>query len=90
MNKENDWEHVTEASMEEGPIKNVTGEEIAIAIKVMKPRKAAGPFEVCAEMIFAREERVSVMMEFCQRVLDGKGMPDEWQTNVLVPIFKRK
>ena len=30
------------------------------------------------------------MVELCQHVLDGKGMPDEWQTSVLVPIFKGK
>ena len=36
MNKENDRDYVTEGSMVEGPIKNVTREEIAIAIKVMK------------------------------------------------------
>ena len=29
-------------------------------------------------------------MELCQRVLDGKEMPDKWQTSVLVPIFKQK
>ena len=28
------------------------------------------------------------MVELCQGVLDGKEMPDEWQTSVLVPIFK--
>ena len=33
MNKENDWDHVTAASMVEGPIKNVTREEMAVAIK---------------------------------------------------------
>ena len=36
------------------------------------------------------EVGASVMVELCQRVLDGKGMPDEWQTSVLVPIFKGK
>ena len=41
MNKENDWDHVTEARMVEGSIKNVTREEMAIAIKVMKPGKTA-------------------------------------------------
>ena len=30
------------------------------------------------------------MMEFCQSVLDLKEMLDEWQTNVLVPSFKKK
>ena len=37
VNKENDWDHVTGAGMVEGPIGNVTREEMAIAIKVMKP-----------------------------------------------------
>ena len=56
---------------------------------MMKPGTAAGPSEVCAEMISVNGEvEVSVMVEFCQRVLDGKGMPDEWQTSALVPIFK--
>ena len=70
-------------------LKNVTREEMAMAIKVMKPGKAAGSSEVFAEMISASGEvGVSVMVEFCQRVLNGKGMPDEWQISVLVPIFK--
>ena len=30
------------------------------------------------------------MMELCQRVLDGRGMPDEWKTSVIVlKIIKR-
>ena len=64
MNKENDWDYVTAASMVKGPIKNVTRQEIAIVIKVMKPGKAAGPSEVCAKMISASGEvGVSVMVE---------------------------
>ena len=77
--------------MIEGPTKNVTHEEMAIAIKVMKPGKAAGTSKVCANMISANEEvGVSVMVKLCQRMLDRKGIPDEWQTSVLVPIFKEK
>ena len=30
------------------------------------------------------------MLQLCQRVLDGKGIPDEWKTSVVVPIFKGK
>ena len=81
MKKENDCDHVTEASIVEGPIKNVTREEMAIAINVMKPGKAAGPSEVCAKMISASGKvGFSMMVELCQHVLDGKEMPDEWQT----------
>ena len=29
-----------------------------------------------------------VMVEFCQSVLDGRGMLDEWALSVVVPIFK--
>ena len=36
------------------------------------------------------EVGVSVMVELCQRVLDGKGMPSKWQTSALAPIFKEK
>ena len=28
------------------------------------------------------------MVKLCQGVLDGKEMPDRWQTSVLVPIFQ--
>ena len=66
------------ASAVEGPIKNVTSEEMAIVIKMMKPGKAAGPSEVCAEMISASGEvGVSMIVELCQRVLDRKGMLDK-------------
>ena len=62
-----------------------------IAVKAIKPGKAAGPFEVCAKVIPASGEvRITVMMEFCQRVFDGEGMPFERQTSVLVPIFRTK
>ena len=63
---------------------------MAIAIKVMKPGKAAEPSQVSSEMISASEVGISVIVELCQRVLDGKGTPDKWQTSVLVPIFKGK
>ena len=42
-------------------------------------------------MIVASDEiEVKVMMELCQRVLNDRGMPDEWKTSVIVPIFKTK
>ena len=57
----------------------------------MKPGKAAGPSEVCAEMTSASGEvGVDLMVELCQHALDRKGMPDEWQTSVLVTIFKKR
>lgn len=45
--------------------------------------------EVSVEMIAVSGEiGIDVMVELCQSVLDGRGMPDEWVLSVVVPIFK--
>ena len=31
-----------------------------------------------------------VRIKLCQRILNGRGMPDEWKTSAIVPIFKGK
>ena len=57
----------------------------------MKSGKATGPSEVSVEMIVASGKiGVKVMMELCQRVLDGGEILDECKTSVIVPIFKGK
>ena len=64
---------MTEASVVEEPIEKVRREEMAIAIKMMKPEKAAESFEVCAEMMSASGEvRVSEIFELSQREECGK------------------
>ena len=43
------------------------------------------------EMINASGEvGFDVMMKLCQRVLDGKEMPENWKMNMMVPIYKEK
>ena len=78
MNKENKWDHTMETVVVEGPMEKVTHNKIVKVMQRMKLGKATEPFEVSAEMIAASGEiRVKVMMELCQHVLDGRGMPDE-------------
>ena len=61
------------------------------AINKMKLVKAAGPLEANMDMIIASGKfSVGVMKKICQRVLDGKDMPEKWKTSVVVPIFIRK
>ena len=31
---------------------------------------------------------IRVLMELFQNILDGKGMPVDWATSVIIPIFK--
>ena len=75
----------------EGPVKKVARNEIVEAIQNMKSGKITGASKVSMEMIVASGKiGVKVMMELCQRVLDGRGIPNEWKTSVIVPIFNGK
>ena len=90
-NEENEWDRMVETDLVEGPVEKVARNKIVEAIQSMKSRKATGPSEVSVQMIVASGEiGVKVMMELCQSVLDDRGMPDEWKTSVIVPIFKGK
>ena len=72
MNQENEWDHMVETDVVEGPVEKVFCNEIAEAMQRMKLEKATGPSEVSVKMIVARGKfRVKVMMELCQHVLDG-------------------
>ena len=91
MNEENEWDQNVMAELMEGPVERVGREEVVKAIKEMKAEKAAGPSEVSFEMIAASGEiGFGVMVELCQGVLDGRGMPDDWAPSVVVPIFNGK
>ena len=91
MNVENEWDQMVEVGMVERPVEGVTDEEVMEAMNKMKLGKAAGPSEVNMDMIIASGTfGVGVMKKLCQRVLDRKGMPEEWKTSVVVPIFKGK
>ena len=91
VNEEKEWDHVVETDVVERPVEKVARNEIVEAMQKMKSGKATGPSQVSAEMIVASGEiGLKVMMELCQRVLDRRGMLDEWKTSVIVPIFKGK
>ena len=91
MNVEYEWDQKVEADMVEGPVEGVTDEEVMEAMNKMKLGKAAGSSEVNMDMIIASGKfGVGVIKKLCRRVLDGKGMPEEWKTSVVYSIFKVK
>ena len=91
MNEENEWNQITDVDAVEGPIEKVTVEEVKTALRKMKSGKAIESSEVDFEMIIASgDTRIKVMVELCQRALDGRGMSEEWKTSVVVLIFKGK
>ena len=53
------------------------------ALRKMKSGKATRPLEVHSKIIIASDDTgIKVMVELCQRVLDGRGMPEEWRTKM--------
>ena len=53
--------------------------------------KAPEPTEVYSEMIVASGDvGIRVLMELCHRILDGKGMPEDWTTSDEIPLFEGK
>jgi len=84
MNEKNEWDHMMEANVVEGPIEKIT-QEMRKAIRKMKLGKTVGPSQVSVEMITASGEiGIDAMIEFCQRVLDGRGRPEEWKTSGII------
>ena len=78
MNEENEWDQITAMDVVERPIEEVTVEEVMTALRKLKSGKATGPLDVNSEMIIASgDEGVKVMVEICQRVLDGRGISEE-------------
>ena len=91
MNEENAWDHKVDAAMVEGPVEKVSRKEVREAIGKMKQGKAAGLSEIITEIIVAGGRIAGeVVLQLCQRVLDGKGILDEWKISVVVPISKGK
>ena len=91
MNVENEWTQMVAADMVEGPVERVTDEEMMEATNKMKLGKAAAPSEVNMSMIIASGKfGVGTIKKFCQKMLDGKGMPEERKSSVVVLIFKGK
>ena len=88
MNEENKWDHMVVIDVVEGPMEKACNKIVEVMQK-MKSGKATGLSEVSVEMIVA-SGKIKVMMELCQHVVDGRGVPDEWKTSVIVLIFKGK
>ena len=60
-------------------------------MKKMRLGKAFGLSEVSMEIINASEKvGIDVTTKLCQRVLDGKEMPEDCKTSLMTPIYKGK
>jgi len=84
-------DQITKVDVVEESFQMVTREEIIRAMKDTKLTTAFRLFEVNTEMIIASGiVGIAVMLDPCQHVLDGNGMPDEWEFSVVAPILKER
>ena len=57
--------------------------------KKMKKGKAQGPDDIPVEAWIALGNKgVEFLVNFFNRLLRGKKMPDEWRRSILVPLYK--
>ena len=91
MNEENEWDQVVESDVVEGPMEKVTRKKIVKVMQKIRLEKATVPSEASVEMMIANGKiGVQVMVNLCQCILNGRGIPDEWKTSVNIPNFKGK
>ena len=76
--EENNWNHITEATMVESLNEKVTREETVTAKQAMKSGKTAGSPDVCEHMVPASQKvGITKAIGLCQRVLSGIGMANK-------------
>jgi exonuclease III len=91
MNVENERVRDEECERAEGPINEISMNEVVMALRGMKDGKASGPSEVSAEMIkVLKDEGVAWLHKLVNEILMQEKIPDEWRKSILIPIYKKK
>ena len=74
-----------------GPIFHVTLEEVELALKSMKPGKAAGPTECTSDMFkYAGRTGLEQMTKAFAQIFETAKIPEEWAESITIPLFKGK
>ncbi|KAM1087697.1 hypothetical protein ACFX2B_013050 [Malus domestica] len=71
--------------------RRIRKEEVGVALKKMKHRKAVGPDDIPIEVWkVLGETGITWLTDIFNRILKTKKMPNEWRMSTLVPIYKNK
>ena len=75
----------------EGPIEDITIEEVRQAIKGMKMGIATGPTGVSAEQLKNLDyEGIEWFRDMLKTIVHEGEIPEEWKKSYIVPIYKEK
>ena len=90
LNVENESER-EEGESVEGPLQEVTIEEVELALKSMKPNKAPGPSGLTVDVLkSAGVIAVEQLTKALNQVMATEKAPKEWKESITIPIFKGK
>ena len=91
LNEENEWDGNVEAENIEGPIREISYEEVEKAVRKMKLGKAAGPSGVMADHLKAGGEVViEQLTDICNQIMIEGGIPDDWRRSTMTTLYKGK
>ena len=88
LNEENENQIEVE-HMVSGPIECVRREEVEVAMKKMKNRRATGPSGIAVEMLKGMGEiGIDEMTEALRSIECGGGMPSSWKDSTTITLYK--
>ena len=72
-------------------MEDISGEEVTTGLRKMIKGKSQGSHDIPVEAWIAlRNKGMEFLVNFFNRLLRGKKMPDELRRSVLVPLYKGK
>ncbi|XP_045774233.1 uncharacterized protein LOC123873432 [Maniola jurtina] len=92
MNEENEWSgELANVPTNLGVVKQVSIDEVRMAVLSMKNGRATGPDSIPAEVWkFLKGDGWSWLALFFNKMLHEEEIPEEWCNSLLVPIYKNK
>ena len=73
----------------EGPMEDITRDEVQTAMRKLKSGKAAGPSEVTSEMFtMAGNIGTDILLEVFRNVVRSDSPPEKWAKSITVRLYK--
>jgi len=90
LNTKNERKELEEADKIEGPIPQITREEVKKQLEKMKNGKAAGPDEFPIEIVKKLGDLCLDWITAVLRKVQDEGIPEEWRRSKRTPIYQQK
>ena len=90
LNQENPNE-IPHLTCVEGPIADISEDEVARALRAMKPNKAPGPSGISSELLkYSGNAGLKQLTKVYQEIMESEICPEEWKDSTTLPFFKGK